>query len=104
MARLFGGEAQQVAEKQFPFTLSDAEWRQRLTPEQFAVLRGHATERPGACALNYEKRAGFFSCAGCRSEKGAVSMVCTSCNATVARLRVETILDTLTLVVASIQV
>lgn len=64
MAWLFGG-AQDVAEKRFPFTLSDAEWRQRLTPEQFAVLRGHATERPGACALNYEKRPGAFSCAGC---------------------------------------
>jgi len=49
----------------FPFTLTDAEWRARLTPEQYAVLRGHATERPGSCALNYEKRHGTFSCAGC---------------------------------------
>jgi len=29
------------------------------------VLRGHATEQPGSCALNYEKRPGTFSCAGC---------------------------------------
>lgn len=28
-------------------------------------MRGHGTERPGSCALNYEKRPGSFSCAGC---------------------------------------
>lgn len=49
----------------FPFKLSDAEWRAKLTPEQYQVLRGHGTERPGSCALNHEKRAGTFSCAGC---------------------------------------
>ena len=52
-------------EKTYPFTLTDAEWRARLTPEQYAILREHATERPGTCALNHEKRAGSFSCAGC---------------------------------------
>ncbi len=45
--------------------LSDAEWKKRLTPEQYQVLRQHGTERPGSCALNYEKRAGTFACAGC---------------------------------------
>ncbi|HWK96095.1 MAG TPA: peptide-methionine (R)-S-oxide reductase MsrB [Pseudolabrys sp.] len=45
--------------------LSDAEWKKRLSPEQYQVLRHHGTERPGSCALNYEKRAGTFSCAGC---------------------------------------
>ena len=49
----------------FPVTYTDEEWRRRLTPEQYEVLRGHGTERPGSCALNYEKRAGHFSCAGC---------------------------------------
>jgi peptide-methionine (R)-S-oxide reductase len=49
----------------FAFTLSDAEWRKKLTPEQYDVLRRHATERPGSCALNYEHRAGTFSCVGC---------------------------------------
>jgi peptide-methionine (R)-S-oxide reductase len=49
----------------FPVTRSDAEWRARLTPEQYHVMRGHGTERPGSCALNYEKRPGSFSCAGC---------------------------------------
>lgn len=49
------------------FTIShtDDEWRQILTPEQYSVLRGHATERAGTCALLHEKRKGRFICAGC---------------------------------------
>lgn len=49
----------------FPFQRTDAEWRKALTPEQYAVMRGHGTERPGSCALLHEKRAGTFSCVGC---------------------------------------
>jgi peptide-methionine (R)-S-oxide reductase len=49
----------------FPVQHTDEEWRQILSPEQYQVLRGHGTERPGSCALNDEKRAGTFSCAGC---------------------------------------
>ena len=45
--------------------LSDEQWRKRLTPEQFAVLRQEATERPGSSALNQEKRKGTYVCAGC---------------------------------------
>ena len=48
-----------------PLVLDEAEWRRRLTPEQFAVLREEATERPGSSPLNHEKRAGRFLCAGC---------------------------------------
>lgn len=50
-----------------PFEISktDAEWKQALTPEQYAVLREHGTERPGASPLNREHRAGTFVCAGC---------------------------------------
>ena len=51
--------------KTFPVTRTDAEWRARLTPDQYAVMRRHATERPGSCALLYEKRPGRFACAGC---------------------------------------
>ena len=54
-----------AAEHRFPVTKSDAEWRRILTPEQYDVLRGHGTERPGSCALLHEKRRGTFSCAGC---------------------------------------
>ena len=49
----------------FPVTLSEAEWRKRLTPQQFAVLRQEATERPYSSPLNQEKRTGLFACAGC---------------------------------------
>ena len=48
-----------------PCGFTDEEWQQRLTPEQFRVLRQHATERPGTSPLNDEKRAGTFRCAGC---------------------------------------
>jgi peptide-methionine (R)-S-oxide reductase len=54
-----------MTERSFEVVRSDEEWRARLTPEQYEVMRGHGTERPGSCALNYEKRAGSFSCAGC---------------------------------------
>ena len=63
LTRMFGTEKKQA--ETFPFQLTDAEWRQRLTPEQYRILRGHGTERAGSCALNYEKRAGTFSCVGC---------------------------------------
>ena len=49
----------------YPFTLTDAEWRARLSPEQYAVMRQHGTERPGSCGLLREKRPGTFHCAGC---------------------------------------
>jgi len=63
LSGLFGGKAREAGE--FEFQLTDEEWRRRLTPEQYHVLRGHGTERAGSCALNFEKRAGRFTCAGC---------------------------------------
>lgn len=55
----------QAAEGPFEITLSDAEWRTRLTKAQFKVLRQEGTERPFSSPLNEEKRAGTFHCAGC---------------------------------------
>jgi peptide-methionine (R)-S-oxide reductase len=52
----------------FPVTLDDAEWRAKLTPEQYRVLRRHGTERAGTSPLDREKRAGTFVCAGCANE------------------------------------
>lgn len=54
-----------MSDRQFPVTKTDEEWRRSLTPEQYAVLRGHGTERPGSCALLHEHRAGTFKCVGC---------------------------------------
>jgi len=45
--------------------LSDEEWRKRLSPEAYHVLRKHGTERAGTSPLNREKRKGTFACAGC---------------------------------------
>jgi peptide-methionine (R)-S-oxide reductase len=45
--------------------LSEAEWKSRLTADQFYVLRKHGTERAGTSPLNKEKRKGTFACAGC---------------------------------------
>src|SRR4029079_8968700 len=51
--------------KVYPVTHTEAEWRKLLTPEQFHIMREHGTERPGSCALNFEKRAAMLCCAGC---------------------------------------
>jgi peptide-methionine (R)-S-oxide reductase len=54
-----------MAAKSYAVSRSEAEWRRILTPEQYEVMRAHATEAPGSCALLVEKRPGKFSCVGC---------------------------------------
>ncbi len=54
--------------KSFPVRYSEAEWRRRLTKEEFRILRKHGTERPYSSALNKEHRAGTFLCAGCGNQ------------------------------------
>ena len=51
--------------KDFPVKYSEAQWRQRLTRQEFAILREAGTERPYSSPLNDEKRSGTFVCAGC---------------------------------------
>lgn len=49
----------------FPYELTDEQWKQKLTPEEYRVLRKNGTERAGTSPLNNEKREGVFHCAGC---------------------------------------
>lgn len=51
--------------KPTPLSLTDQEWKTRLTKEQYDVLRKEATERPHTSPLNKEKRPGIYHCAGC---------------------------------------
>lgn len=67
-----GAESEQVTNMTTPVSpnsdwmkLSEADWRTRLTPMQFNVLRKEATERSFTSPLNEEKRAGIYHCAGC---------------------------------------
>lgn len=51
-----------------PVTKSDEEWRRELTPEEFAVLRQAATERPWTGDLLDENRVGVYRCKACGAE------------------------------------
>jgi peptide-methionine (R)-S-oxide reductase len=59
------GTAGTAGAGRFEIEFDEAEWRRRLSPEQFQVLRKHATERAGTSPLDRERRAGQFHCAGC---------------------------------------
>ena len=61
----FGFGAKAFAAESYAVTYSDAEWRQRLSPEQYAVLRQAGTERPYSSPLLNEHHKGAFACAGC---------------------------------------
>ena len=54
-----------VASAAEPLRLADADWKKRLAPAAYDVLRHEGTERPGSSPLNNEKRAGVYVCAGC---------------------------------------
>jgi peptide-methionine (R)-S-oxide reductase len=47
---------------------SEAEWQQRLTPEQFDILRRKGTERPFSGEYVYSKEAGMYRCAACGAD------------------------------------
>lgn len=49
----------------FEVVKSDAAWRRELGAAEYAILRGHGTERAGSSPLDREKRTGRFACAGC---------------------------------------
>ena len=54
-----------AGEQHFEVSHTDAEWRARLTPAAYAVLRQHATEAPSSSPLDHEKRPGTYFCTGC---------------------------------------
>ena len=65
MFGLFPALASGGARPNAPFKLSDAEWRKRLSPLAYQVLREAATERAWTSPLLKEHRKGKFTCAGC---------------------------------------
>ncbi|WP_205747872.1 peptide-methionine (R)-S-oxide reductase MsrB [Devosia sp. FKR38] len=68
IAALFGLRstgAATAAEGNFPFKLTDEQWKAKLSPAAYDVLRHEATERPFTSPLNDEHGKGIFACAGC---------------------------------------
>jgi peptide-methionine (R)-S-oxide reductase len=59
--RIRPGEAR--AATVYPVHFTDAEWKKRLTPQQFSILRQQSTEYPDSSPLNKEHRKGTFLCA-----------------------------------------
>lgn len=56
---------EQASAESFEVTRTDADWRKRLAPDAYRVLRQEGTETPYSSPLNKEKRAGLFGCKGC---------------------------------------
>jgi peptide-methionine (R)-S-oxide reductase len=70
MGGLFAGLAASAAPKAAAaaepgWQLTAAQWRARLSPQAYAVLREAATEAPGSSPLDHEERHGTYLCAGC---------------------------------------
>ncbi len=47
--------------------LTEAEWKKRLDPEAYRIMRDHGTERPFTCGLLVDQGDGVYSCAGCET-------------------------------------
>ena len=63
--RVFDSKGDLVRISQPKLELSDAQWRSRLSPEQYRILRSQGTERPFCGTLLDNKQSGVYSCAGC---------------------------------------
>ena len=60
-----GGDDAWAAGAKFQVAYTDAQWKKRLSPQQYQVLRHEGTETPGSSPLLKEKRKGTYACAGC---------------------------------------
>jgi peptide-methionine (R)-S-oxide reductase len=52
LSRLFGRPAEAEEAKTYAVAFPDSEWKRRLTPAQYRILRGHGTEFAGSSPLN----------------------------------------------------
>jgi peptide-methionine (R)-S-oxide reductase len=64
-ALLLATRSQGQPAQAFEVSLSDAEWRRRLSPAAYDVLRRQGTERPYSSPLDESFRPGVYDCAGC---------------------------------------
>ena len=64
-AKLFGSTA--ASKRMMNETKTDAEWKQELSPDRYAVLREAATEPPFSGALYHNKADGRYLCGACRA-------------------------------------
>lgn len=64
-AAAIGFSARSDAKENFPVKLTDAQWRAKLGPARFHILREEGTERAYTSPLLKEKRKGTYHCAGC---------------------------------------
>lgn len=64
----FKRDTEREQESPRPAGLSEEEWRDRLTPEQYKVLRGQGTEPPFTGRYVHVKEDGIYRCAGCGAE------------------------------------
>ncbi|MFN8856979.1 MAG: bifunctional methionine sulfoxide reductase B/A protein [Planctomycetaceae bacterium] len=63
---VFSRDGKLLEPREIPsLVLSDSEWRARLSPEQYRILRSQGTERAFCGTLLDNKQAGVYSCAGC---------------------------------------
>jgi peptide-methionine (R)-S-oxide reductase len=60
-----GAATAAAAKEHFEVEMTDAQWRAKLSPQAYAVLRHEGTETPYSSALNDEHHKGTFTCAGC---------------------------------------
>ncbi|WP_206185441.1 peptide-methionine (R)-S-oxide reductase MsrB [Sphingosinicella sp. CPCC 101087] len=65
LAGFLFGRGSEAAAEPFEVDLTPDQWRRRLTPQQYRVLREKGTERAGTSPLDAERRRGTFLCAGC---------------------------------------